>query len=351
MRRTLPIALVLMIGSWTMAFGQLGGLNTYEFLNLSPSARVTALGANLITIVDDDINLALANPSLLNPAMHQQLSFSHNFHLAGIDHGYAAYGQHFNSIGTTFHAGVQYVNYGDFDQTDEFGNVLGTFAPAEYALTIGAAKPLYERMTVGANLKFISSQFEAYNSFGVAADVAAVFRDTASRFTATIVFKNMGSQITTFREDNFEDLPFEIQIGISKRLRYLPFRFSIIYQQAQRWNIIYDDPNSDEPTLFLGEEASDDSDVSIFFDNLFRHFIFNGEFLFGKSENFRVRFGYNHFRRRELSVENFRSLAGFSFGAGIKINRFRIDYGYGSFHIGGGVNHLTISTNLREFRK
>jgi hypothetical protein len=349
-KQLLLFALMVFL-SLNVAFAQLGGLNTYEFLNLSPSARVTSLGANLITVVDDDINLAFANPALLNPDMHHQLSFSHNFHLAGINHGYVAFGQHMNSLNTTFHAGVQYVSYGDFDQTDEFGNVLGTFSPAEYALTIGASRPVYERLSVGANVKLITSQFEGYNSLGVSTDVAAVFRDTASRFTMTVVFKNMGTQISTYQEDNFEPLPFEIQVGISKRLRYLPFRFSIIYQQAQRWNILYDDPDSDEPTLFLGEEESGPSEVGMFFDNLFRHFIFNGEFLFGKKENFRVRVGYNHFRRRELTVENFRSLAGFSFGAGVKINRFRLDYGYGSFHLGGGVNHLTISTNLREFRK
>lgn len=350
MRKALPLICFFVLGA-NVLIAQLGGLNTYEFLNLSPSARVTSLGANLITVVDDDVNLAYANPSLLNEQMHHQISFNHNFHLAGIGHGYAAYGQHIQSINTTFHAGIQYVDYGDFDQTDEMGNVLGTFSPAEYALTIGAARPVYERLTVGANLKLITSQFEGYNSFGVSTDLAGVFQDTASQFTATLVFKNVGTQISTYREDNLEALPFEIQIGISKRLRYLPFRFSVIFQQAQRWNIIYDDPDSDEPTLFLGEEESQNSDVSMFFDNLFRHFIFNGEFLFGKSENFRVRVGYNHFRRKELSVENYRSLAGFSFGAGIKIYRFRLDYGYGSFHLGGGVNHLTISTNLREFRK
>jgi hypothetical protein len=54
--------------------------------------------------------------------------------------------------------------------------------------------------------------------------------------------------------------------------------------------------------------------------------------------------------RRELSVDNFRSLAGFSFGAGIKINRFRIDYGRTNFHLAGGTNHLSISTNFSEFR-
>ena len=44
-------------------------------------------------------------------------------------------------------------------------------------------------------------------------------------------------------------------------------------------------------------------------------------------------------------------LAGFSFGAGFKVNRFRIDYGYSAFHLGGGLNHFGLSTNLQEFKR
>lgn len=331
-------------------FAQLGGTNVYEFLNLPPSARVSALGGNLITVADDDVNLAYMNPAALNREMHEQIAFSHNFYLADINNGYFSYGHFIEPWDMTIHGGIQYVSYGEFDWTDELGNINGTFNAAEYALVLGAGKQLSEKYSVGANLKAISSQFESYNSFGATVDAALMYRDTASNFSLSLVLRNMGTQFTTYREDNFEPIPFDMQIGISKRLRYLPFRFSIIYHHVHQWNILYDDPNSEEPTLFLGDAPAEQSETSIFFDNLFRHFIFNGEFLFGKKENFRLRVGYNHFMRKELSVEDFRSLAGFSFGLGLKINRFRIDYGRSNFHLAGGTNHISISTNFREFR-
>lgn len=329
---------------------QLGGQRAFSFLNLSPSARITALGGNLITVVDDDANLAYANPALLNPLMHQQITFSHNFHLAKIQNGYAAYANYFPKLKTTFHAGVQYVNYGEIEARNEFNTVEGTFKPSENAFTIGAARQVDERLSVGANLKLLTSRLDVFSSLGLAADVAAAYADTANRFTATIVFKNIGTQLTPYREGNFEPLPFEIQVGISKRLRYLPFRFSIIYQNLQRWNVIFDDPNREDNDIFFGE-TTERSELSVFADNLFRHFIFNGEFLFGQKENFRMRIGYNHLLRKEMTVESFGSLAGFSFGAGIKINRFRIDYGRMIYHIAGGINHLSIQTNFREFRR
>ncbi len=330
--------------------GQVGGDHVFNFLNLSPSARVSALGGNLITVMDDDVNLALGNPSLLNEQMHQQLGFNHNFHLASIGTGYAGYGHHAASINTTFHAGVQYVSYGEMDRTDQFGQVQGTFKANEYALTLGAGRKVDERLYLGANLKFLTAQLEGFSSTAIAGDVAATYRDTASRFLATLVFKNMGAQLSTFQPGARESLPFEVQFGISKRLRYLPFRFSVIYRNAQQWNVSFDDPNSEEDPFLFGQDGTSGNGGPTFVDNLFRHFVFNGEFLFGQTENFRIRLGYNHLLRQELSVADFGSLAGFSFGAGVKINRFRIDYGRQIYHLAGGVNHLSIATNLREFR-
>jgi hypothetical protein len=117
----------------------------------------------------------------------------------------------------------------------------------------------------------------------------------------------------------------------------------------QQWQIRYDDPalQQSEFISFTGEEQKKSGSPVV--DNFFRHMIFNGEFLLGKHEGFRLRVGYNHLRKRELSVNNYRSLAGFSAGVGVKVSRFRVDFGYSVYHLAGGVVHLGIGTNLREF--
>jgi hypothetical protein len=326
-----------------------GGDNVFEFVNLSPSARISALGGQLITVRNDDVNLAYQAPSLLNPAMHQQVSFGNHFFQSGINHGYASYGHHVKKWEATLHGGIQYIRYGTFDQTDEVGNVLGTFNASEYAFTMGIGKELYERLSVGANLKFVTSALESYTSNGLLADFSATFHDTARQVNFTLLFKNVGRQFSTYDGGNREPVPFEMQAGISKRLRYLPFRFSIIYRYVDRWNILYDDPNSEEDTFFFGDnQGNSDND---FIDNLARHFVFSGEFLFGKKDNFRLRVGYNHLQRKELTVRNLRSLAGFSMGVGLKVNRFRIDFARTVSHLGAGTTHLGISTNFKEFMK
>ncbi|MBK8427152.1 MAG: type IX secretion system protein PorQ [Lewinellaceae bacterium] len=267
--------------------------------------------------------------------------------LSDIQHGYVAYAHHLPKIGFTLQGGVQYMNYGDIKQADEFGNITGQVKASETTFTLGAARPLSDRLSLGLNLRFGVSTLDLYQASMLGADAGLLYSDTARLFSAAVVLRNAGVQLVTYN-DLREDLPFDIQIGVSKRLRYLPFRMTIIAHHLHDWDIRYDDPNltTGDVSLF-GEESSKKGNAGV--DNFFRHFIFNGEFLLGRNEGFRIRLGYNHLRKRELSVNNYRSLAGFSGGVGLKINRFRVDMGYGSYHLAGGVVHFSVGTNLKDF--
>ncbi|MCC6727628.1 MAG: type IX secretion system protein PorQ [Saprospiraceae bacterium] len=323
-----------------------GGNNAFEFLGLPASARLTGLGGHQITVQDDDVAFALSNPATLNPQMHGQLSFNHNFMVSDIGGGYFGYGHHLKKSDITLHAGVQYLNYGQFDATDVTGTVIGDFKAKEQAFTIGAGRKLYERVSVGANLRYISSQFETYNADGLALDLGALFHDTVRQVSVALVLKNIGSQMQTYTGSDREPLPYEAQLGISKRLKHLPFRMTAIYRYLNRWNIRYDDPNSQEDTFLFGEDsANSDHPVR---DNLLRHFVFNGEFLLGKKENFRMRIGYNHLMHKETEVRNLRSMSGFAFGFGFKVKWFRVDFGRSVQHLGAGNTHFSISTNFKK---
>lgn len=348
-RKKMLKSLQLFIFSLTFASisAQIGGNYTYEFLGLPNSARETALGGSLITVADDDVNLALANPALLSDKTNRSLAFNHNFIFDGISSGYFSYG--FQSFGLNSHAGIKYVNYGDFIGADPLGNQTGTFSANELAIHIGSSKVINEAFTVGVNIKAISSTLESYNSFGMATDIGVLYHKPEANYQLAFTIKNIGGELSTFT-DTRQQAPLDIQIAYSKKLTHLPFRFSITLHQLQQWSIRYDDPNAVQETDLFGE-TSEESELKKEVDNLFRHIIFSGEFLLGRSQNLRLRLGYNHFRRQELSVSDFRSLSGFSTGFGLKINRFRIDYGVGYHHLAGATNQLTISTNLHRFGK
>ena len=326
-----------------------GGQHVFRFMSLPASARLTGLGGSQVSVQDEDIAFASANPAALSARMNGRLSFNHNFFLTDIQHGYFAYGHHLAKLGFTVHGAVQYVNYGDIKQADEFGVVTGTVQAGESAFTLGAARQLSDRLTLGLNARLGFSAFDAFQSTALSADVGLLYNDTTHLFSVGIVARNLGVQLNAYNEEK-ENLLADFQIGISKRLRHLPFRLSVVAQRLNQWDLRYDDPNAeDEEFLNFGGEAPKESKFNTQIDNLFRHLIFNGEFLFGRNEVFRVRLGYNHLRKKELSVRDYRSLAGFSGGFGFKINRFRLDMGYASYHLGGGVVHFGLGTNLRDF--
>jgi len=344
MQKKISIFIVLVFLS-PMLYGQIGGSNTYEFLNLPASARIAAQGGSLIAVPDADPIFSFHNPGLANSEMHNQLSINAVSYLAGINYGFFGYSRHLDSLQITFSSGFQYIYYGNFLRAEPTGEVTGSFDAGEYALNLVGAKR-NGRFSYGANLKVIYSQLESYNSFGIALDLGGVYYDTANEISISGVIKNIGRQIKPYRKGNRESLPFDVQIGISKKLAHLPFRFSVTYNYLHKFDIRYENPNDAQSSSLFGADEETKKKKYIL-DKFFRHLIFGGEFFIG--ENFSVMLGYNHLRRKELSTDGKRGLTGFSFGAGVTIKKFRIYYGRATYHVAGASNHLSISTDLSRF--
>ncbi|MCH2021792.1 MAG: type IX secretion system protein PorQ [Saprospiraceae bacterium] len=339
------------------AFCQIGGNSTYEFLRLPNSARITALGGSLITVRDADLNLAYHNPAALNPLMHRRIVFNQSVHM-GTTHGYVGYGHYIDQgkVPIMVHAGLQYISYGKFLNRDVTGTYTGETSAAEYAINLGVGYQVSKFLSLGVNQKTILSYLGSYNSTGFAFDASAMYSDTSRKINLTVALKNMGSQFSTYnRSGNMEPIPFDLQIGIAHRLKYIPLRFSVIMHNIHQWGIVYDDPyNQDNQTLFTNNGAEQDNSAMTVVDDIFRHFIFNIELLFGKKgqqEVFRLAAGYNHMRRGELTASGLNDLAGFSFGVAIRIKQFQIDYGFGGYHFTGASHHFGISVNLDEILK
>ena len=342
-------SIIFILFSFWPCFAQIGGSATFQFLNLAQSARTTALGGSQIATKDSDINLGMQSPSLLNDTMHKSLSVNHNFHLADISYGFSAIGYHFEKVRISTMIGATYLNYGKFIRADEFGNAIGDFSGKEVAITIGASRKMNERINLGANIKWVRSRLDTYLSHGMGLDIGLTYENAEKATITTFVAKNVGLQFTSFNEER-EAFPLDIQIGSSRRLKYLPLRLSIVLHDLQKWNLRSDRLKDNDP-IFIDQGSSQSSPFSEALDNFFHHVIIGGEFLIGKNEIFRLRFGYNHQLKQELKVSSFRSLSGFSMGFGIKIKKISFDYGFGSYHLAGGVNHISLSTNLQQWKK
>ncbi len=343
MNRPLLLAIFLLM-PLCGGYAQKGGNATYSFLGLTNAARVAALGGELVSIADDDINLAFHNPALLSAGMHNHLNLNYVNYFAGVNFGYASYARRHERLGNLA-AGIHYVNYGSFEQTDELGELQGNFRASEYALNVMWSRSVIDSaLTVGLNLKPIYSSLEQYSSLGLALDLGLCYRIDRSHTTVAVVVKNMGAQLITYSGTR-EKLPFEIQAGITQGLAHAPFRFSITLQNLEKWDLTYEVEGQDK-TDFFNEEVKTSS-FDEFGDKLMRHLVFGTEFLLGK--NFHIDLGYNYKRRQEMKVSGKPGMVGFSWGLGFRVSKFHFAFGRSSYHLAGGSSHFSLTTNLSDF--
>jgi hypothetical protein len=345
MRPQLLLALFLLIASDALA--QLGGSGTYSFLNVTTSARNAAMGGSMSAIKDGDLDLVYLNPAILDTSMHNYLVTDFTNYFADINYGYVGYAHTFKKVGT-FAAGLKHINYGSFTQADELGNIQGTFAANDGVFHLSYARPFGKYFSTGAAFKMIYSQYADYGSFGMALDLAAMFHDPSTDWSVSIVARNLGSQLDPYIAGNYEALPIGLDIGISKKLKYVPLRMSMIIRDLQQPDLTYRDPTNSPPSIdpLTGEVNEYKVDIG---DAIMRHLIFSAELTIAK--RIMVRMGYNYGRRQELKVSSKPGTAGFSWGVGVKINRFTISYGRATYHLAGGTNQFSISTNLGQHIK
>ncbi|MDP2424620.1 MAG: type IX secretion system protein PorQ [Bacteroidales bacterium] len=322
---------------------QIGGNGAYKFLTLPASARIAAMGGNFLAASDHDINLALANPSLITPQMHNNLALNFVDYFSDINYGFVSYGRSFDKLGS-FVGSVQYIDYGRFTYADDIGEASGNFNAGETALVMGWGRNLDSTFSIGANLKTIFSALETYNSFGLAVDVAGSYH-TSDGFTASFIAKNIGRQLTTYTPGNPEPLPFELQLGISKKLQHMPFRYSILLTNLQKWDLTYNDPSKIKVDPFTGIPVKEDK-FSELLDKTMRHVVIGGEFVPTKSLS--IRFGYNYRLRQEMKVDSKVSTVGFSWGIGIRVSKFQFNYARRAYHLEGSPNFISVATNLSD---
>lgn len=331
----------------SVVFSQIGGTSTYRFLTNTYSARSAALGGGNISLKDGGLGFVRQNPALLTTACHNNLDISYVSYFADVKSGAFLYAYNFKKAGT-FAIGTQFINYGKFTRADEIGNKLGEFTAGEYAFNIVWSRPLDvdTLWQIGFDLKPILSEFNEYSSFGITLDAGVSYRSKSALFSAGLIAKNIGGQITPYYESNFEPIPFDLQLGVSQRLAHAPFRFSALFTDLTTWDLTYNIQDTKQYNLF-GEEENSENKLEEFSDKLFRHVVLGIEIL--PSENIHFRIGYNYRRRKELMLDSRPAMVGFSWGFGIKIFKMRINYGRATYHLAGASNFLTIQTNLSEF--
>lgn len=328
------------------AYSQTGGSHSFPLIDLTFNARAAGLANDFISVKDQDINLGVANPSLLNSKMNKAISINQALLAGGINYGQIAYGK--DMLKGTMSYNIRYVNYGQFTRTEINGTESGTFNPFEAIMGAGYGKQLNPRISVGVNANIIYSQLETYNAFGGFIDLGGTYINENEDLLVTALVKNAGIQFDGYYGKNRAPLPAEFQLASSYKLKHAPFRFSLLAHHLNKWDLTYVDPNL-KPTKDPLTGDTIPVKYAGFGEKLARHFSYQTEILVSK--NIHLRFGFDYQRRQEMKLVSKAGLAGFTTGLGLYFKRFSIDYGFSVFSKAGFNNMLTISSNLQQWRK
>lgn len=331
--------LVLLLSS-IILHAQSGGESVFQILNLPPSSRALSLGNRIVSARDSDVAFAQINPAVAENYSTHQVSFNHSFYYSGSSFTTVNSMYHLSRQNITLLGGLYHLSYGDLQGTDEFGNTTNLFKASENIVALGAAKKLFESLSLGVNFKYILSTIESYSSTGLGMDIGTIYRFKNHRQQIGLVAKNIGVQFSPYSNLR-EPLPFDMVVGFSQRLAHVPIQFHLSAHHLLTWKLRTIEPETISP--IFGEPIAGPSAFSKTMDNLFRHLVFGTEIFLGRHAPLRLRLSYDHQRHQELKDQTYRSLAGFGGGVGIKFGKFVVDYGFANYHLAGSINALGIS--------
>ena len=303
-----------------------GGESAFSFLKLPYSSHAAALGGSNISTIDDDLSLSMHNPALLINTTDKTLDLSFMTYMSGCKVAGAAFNKTFGQRSAGAVA-ARYIDYGKFDGYTPDNIFTGTFRAMDMEMDFIYSFLLSERWSGGVSTKFIYSQYESLKSFAIGVDLGLNYYNPESDFSASLTFKNLGGQVMTF-EEKHETMPFDIQLGFTKRLAHAPIMLSATLTDLHRW----------KSTHFYNADGSKDN----FGQLLLKHIVLGADLLLGN--NFYASVGYNYRLGRELSTG--KGMEGFSLGAGLHLDKFKFSASYSKLHISSSSLHFNIAYSL-----
>lgn len=290
----------------------------YNFLRLPVSAHAASIGGDNITMPDDDLLMMFHNPSLLLGVTPKTVGLQYMNYMSGCTSATAAYNMIFSD---RWHVGfgIQYMGYGSMKHTDSANNELGTFSASDISFSATLAYELMQNLSGGVTLKYIHGNIGSYTSAAVAADLGLSLYLPDAEWSFGFAVKNLGGQIMSY-DETFERMPLDVQLGVTKHLVGSPLRFSA--------------------TLV---------DLNHLDYKLINHLCVGAEIIL--SPQMYVAGGYSFRRADEMSLmsadsESSSHGAGLSFGAGLNLERFKVNVSYGKYHASSSGLVANVAFNL-----
>lgn len=301
MKRAVIASIVLL---WTLAGWSQDSQTAFTFLRLPASAHVSALGGDNITITEDDASLVFHNPSLINSVSDRTLNLNMMTYMQGSVTASASFVKAVGSRGT-WSAQGRFINYGEMKETTVNNEQTGTFGARDMAVGGTFAYRLTDCINGGITAKFVASYIGQYSSLAAAVDLGLNYYDPESEWSLGLVARNLGGQLKAY-EDDFERMPLDLQVGVSKRLVGSPLRFSATLVRLNDWQY-----------------------------GIGKHLVLGADLLL--TDQFYLAAGYNALRASEMKIASADGKsahgAALSFGGGMQLERLKLHVAYAKYHV------------------
>jgi len=291
----------------------------YNFLRLPISAHAAALGGDNITIVEDDPTLTFNNPALLAGVSDKTLNLNFMTYMEGAATGSASFSKIVNEK-ATWAVMAQYLDYGTMKETDENNVETGEFSAKDIAVEGAFSYLLAKNLSGGITAKFITSYIGSYNSIAVGVDLGLNYYNPEHEWSVSAVAKNLGGELKAYDEE-YGKMPLDLQVGVSKRLFNSPIRLSATLVDLNHWNYKF-----------------------------INHWVAGIDLLLG--EQFYISGGYNFRRANEMKIvadseeKGSSHGAGLSLGAGLQLERFKVQAAYAKYHVSSSSIVINLSYSL-----
>ncbi len=306
----------------------------YKYLRFPASARVNALGGNNVSLVENDVSLVFQNPSLLGTEMNKNVNVTYMSYMADISMGSAVFAKNITPI-SAFAVGANYVSYGNFKGMDEGEVSTGDFNAKDIAINGMYSRDLTNKLRGGVTAKVLYSSYEQYTSTAIGFDVGLSYFVEKADFTLAVVAKNIGAQLSSYNEKRLA-LPWDLQIGLTRKLSNAPIRISVTGQYLNQWN--FDRVNA-------ANQITDEKQS--FVPTLFKHFVFGVELL--PSNSFWIGVGYNPKVHSDLKLQNGNKMGGFNIGAGLKAKKVSVGFAIAQYYPSATSYQLSLTMDLSKY--
>ena len=259
-----------------------------------------------------------SNPALLASVSDKSINLNFMTYMAGATTASASFNRIIKDKASVA-VMAQYMDYGKMKETDENNVIKGEFSAKDIAISGVFSYILTDKLVGGITAKFINSYIGDYSSLAVGIDLGLNYYDPDREWSVSLLAKNLGGQIKAYDEE-YEKMPFDLQAGVSKRFASLPFRLSATLVGLTDWDY-----------------------------GLINHLVIGADIIL--SQQIYLAAGYNFRRADEMTIgsgtdDESSHGAGWSFGAGLQLERFKLQLGYGKYHVSSNSLLVNVSYSL-----